>query len=279
MLRRWFLAVTVVALVSGCEDSTAPRDVHPPAGPRGLRSVTGDGEARLSWLANTESDVAGYRVYMSPCANGPSCPYDRIGTTGATEFIAPLANGVTRYFAVAAFDRAGNESALSFEDVFDTPRPAGTGLVLTDFVAAPATSGYDFSAFSVVPFDNPNVDVYFGIDGATYRMYAPFTDTDIQDAGFTWSLDDVDYAPLSGWSRDGTVELIEGHSYVVRTTNGIVSHYAKFRVIALSTSPPRVVVDWAYQIAPDNQELRAGAGRQEGGRTPVRVRRAIGQGS
>jgi hypothetical protein len=275
MLRRWFLAAAVIALISGCDESTAPRDVHPPAAPRGLRSVTGDGEARLSWLANTESDVAGYRVYMSPCANGPDCPFDRIGTTGATDFIAPLANGVTRFFAVAAFDRAGNESALTFEDVFDTPRPAGTGLVLTDYVAAPALSGYDFSAFSVVPFDNPNVDVFFGVDGATYRMYAPFTDTDLQDAGFTWSLDDIDFAPLSGWSRDGTVELIEGHSSVVRTASGLASHYAKFRVVALSASPAQVVLDWAYQIDPDNQELRAGTGKQEGGRTPARVRRAV----
>lgn len=274
MSRRWLLAVAVVASISGC-DNTAPRDTHPPAGPRGLRSVTGDGEARLSWLANTESDVAGYRVYMSPCASGPNCPYDRIGTTGGTSFIAPLANGETRFFAVAAFDRAGNESELTREDVFDTPRPAGAGLALTDYVAVPATSGYDFSAFAVVPWDSPNVDIFFGYDGAVFRMFAPYTDTDIQDAGYTWSLDDVDFAPLSGWSRDGTVELIEGHSYVVRTASGLSSHYAKFRVVALSASPARAIVDWAYQIAPDNQELRAGSGKKEEGRAAARVRRPL----
>ena len=163
------------------------------------------------------------------------------------------------------------ESKLSKEDVFDTPRPAGAGLALTDFVAAPASSGYDFSAFSVVPWDNPNVDIYFGYDGAVYRMIAPFTDTDIQDAGYTASLDDVDYAPLSGWSRDGKVELIEGHSYIVRTTNSIETHYAKFRVVALSASPARVIVDWAYQIDPDNRELGAHPARREG----ARVRRPV----
>jgi hypothetical protein len=272
MSRRWLLALSAVVLLSGCdEDTTAPRDPYPPAAPRGLRSVTGDGQARLSWLANTESDVAGYRVYTSPCASGPNCPFDRIGSTAGTVFVVPLPNGATEYFAVAAYDRAGNESELSREDVFDTPRPAGFGLMLSDYVAAPATSGYDFSAYSVVPWDNPNVDVYFGYDGTVYRMLTRFTDVDLQDAGYTTSLDDVDYAPLSGWSRDGTVELIEGHSYVVRITNSIETHFAKFRVVALSAAPARAVLDWAYQVSPDNRELHARPARGEG----VRVLRPI----
>jgi len=271
MLRRWLLAMSAVAVLSGCDEEA--RDVYPPAAPRGLLSVTGDGEARLSWLANTESDVAGYRVYMSPCASGSSCPYDRIGATMGTQYAAPLANGETMFFAVAAYDRHGNESPLSKEDVFDTPRPAGFGLALSDYVASPTNSGYDFSAYSVVPFDNPNVDVFFGFDGTVYRMFAPFTDTDLQDAGYTGSLDDVDYAPIGGWSRDGIVELIEGHSYIVRIASGIETHFAKFRVVALSASPARVVIDWAYQVSPDNRELSA----RPAGREGPRIRRAIAE--
>jgi len=273
MSKRWLLALSAVVLISGCdEDTTAPRDVYPPAAPRGLRSVTGDGEARLSWLANTEADVAGYRVYMSPCASGPSCPYDRVGVTSGNVFVVPLANGQTRFFAVSAYDRAGNESKLSKEDVFDTPRPAGTGLALTDYVAAPATSGYDFSAFSVVPWDNPNVDIYFGYDGTTYKMLTRFADVDLQDAGYTGSLDDVDFAPGEyGWSNNGTVELIERHSYVVRIGYPLATNYAKFRVVSLSASPTRAVLDWAYQTDPFNPQLRARLASREG----ARVRRPL----
>lgn len=268
MLRRWLLAMSAVVMLSGCDETTAPRDTQPPAAPRGLRSVTGDGQARLSWLANTEADVAGYHVYTSLCAGGPNCPYDPIGATSGTVFVAPLANGETRFFAVAAYDRAGNESELSKDYVFDTPRPAGFGLVLSDFVAAPATSGYDFSAEAVVPFDNTNADIYFGFDGATYQMFAPFTDTRIQDAGYTSSLDDVDYAPPQpyGWPDNGSVKLFERHSYVLWIDNGFGGNYAKFRVVSLSPSPARAVIDWAYQADPGNPELRARHARPEGAR-------------
>jgi len=272
MSKRWLLAMSAMAMLSGCDESTGPRDVYAPAAPRGLHSVTGDGQAQLSWLANTESDVAGYHVYMSPCAGGPTCPYDPIGTTSATMFIAPLANGQTRYFAVTAYDRAGNESELSKEYINDTPRPAGYGLALNDYQVTPATAGWDFSAETVVPYDNPNVDIFFGHANGVPTMFTFFSDVDLQDAGFTSSLDEVDRAPGDiGWAANGQVELIEGHSYIVQMSSGVPSlthNYAKFRVVNLSSSPARVVIDWAYQTDPDNPQLRSRPAKREGARTP-----------
>lgn len=253
-------------LLAGCVDDnpTAPRDRTPPAAPRGVFSVTGDGVVTVHWLANTEGDVAGYRVYSSPCGNEPGCPYDPVGATDQTSFVVTgLANGVTRHYAVLAVDRAGNESALSYEDVFDTPRPAGFGRTLGDYVDEPAISGWDFSAALRRPFDDAQTDVYFGYSGGTYRMFAAFVDTDIQDAGFGASLDEVDWAPAGGWSPTGMVELIPEHNYVVWTFD---NHYAKFRVVSLASGPSRVVFDWAYQTDPGNQELRARRAPAEGGR-------------
>ena len=121
-------------LLSGCahnETHTGPSDVYPPAAPQSVVSTTGDRTVWLNWLPNTEEDVAGYRIYEGPCASGPNCPYSFIGmTTGTSYSINGLDNGVTRFFAVAAVDYAGNESELSYEDVFDTPRPEGFGLRL-----------------------------------------------------------------------------------------------------------------------------------------------------
>jgi len=248
---------------AGCNDTSSPRDVTPPAAPRGLFSVTGDKEVTLSWLANTEGDLAGYRVYEAPCASGSNCPYDRIGATAATQFVATgLTNGVTRYFAISAVDRAGNESDLSFEDVFDTPRPAGS-TALNNFVNGTANAGWDFSAFAKVASNDPAADIYYGNNGSVAQMFATvvqvqpnvFVPNDIQDAGYASSLDAVDFSPVgqtAGWSPTGTVELIPGHCYIVWTWD---DHYAKFRVTGVSSTT--VSLDWAYQTATGNPELHA----------------------
>jgi hypothetical protein len=248
----WF-GIAAALLAVGCYDGTAPRDLSAPAAPRGLFSTTGDHEVILRWLANTERDVAGYRVYEAPCASGDDCPYDLVATTGQTSYrVTGLSNGVTRYFAVAAFDHAGNESRLSHEDVFDTPRPEGFDQLLRNQATNPPSSGWDFSAYAVRPFDDDLTDIFFGTRDGVPVMVAPFTDTDLQDAGYTTDLDGVDYSPSAGWSPSGVVELIPGHSYVVWTHD---DHFAKFRVTAVSTS--QVLFDWAYQVDPGNRELQA----------------------
>lgn len=249
--------------IAGCNDSSSPRDVTPPAAPRGLFSVTGNQSVTLSWLANTESDLAGYRVYEAPCASGSNCPYDRLGATSATQFMATgLTNGVTRYFAISAVDQSGNESPLSYEDVFDTPRPAGS-TALNNFVNGVAGAGWDFSAFAKVASDDPSADIFYGNNGSIAQMFATevqvqpglFVPNDIQDAGYATSLDAVDFSPVgpnAGWSPTGTVELIPGHCYIVWTWD---DHYAKFRVTGVNSST--VSLDWAYQTAAGNPELHA----------------------
>jgi hypothetical protein len=270
MNRYWLLLVAAVALlITGCEDSTAPRDVIPPVAPRGLYSVTGDHEVYLFWLANTEGDVAGYRVRMAPCESGDLCPYELVATIAPSSdpsyTVTGLTNGVTRYFAVEAFDRAGNRGAMSGETVYDTPRPEDTGMTLLDNTST-EDSGYDFSAYGTpsarLPWDASETDIYYVRSGSNRLMYVPYFttaphfDTFIQDAGYHTSLDAVDFAPNTGWSPTGTVELIVGHCYVVWTHE---DRYAKFRVRALNdyvVGPSDVTFDWAYQTAAGIRELQ-----------------------
>ena len=260
---RWAAPLLTVLVLgaAGCDETTtAPRDVTAPAAPVGLSSVTGDGQVRLQWLENTEGDLAGYRLYAAPCASGSSCPYDRIGSTSATQFtVTGLTNGVTRYYAVSAVDRAGNESALSYGTVFDTPRPTGA-TTLTNFTVQSGTAGWDFNTFTRRAWDDVATDIYYGDNGSVKQMFTTsvevtpgnFAYTDIQDAGYASSLDKVDFAPTDGWSPTGTVELIPGHCYVVWTWD---DHYAKFRVTELLSN--YVNIDWAYQTATGNRELKA----------------------
>jgi len=70
----------------------------------------------LAWDANTEPDLAGYKLYQ---ANAPGGPYTLVQTVGlvTTTTLPGLADG-TYYWVLTAFDLAANESGYSNEVTF-----------------------------------------------------------------------------------------------------------------------------------------------------------------
>lgn len=254
---RFLPALGVLAAIAifavGCDDDPVapviPPDLTPPAAPQAVRTVTGDGRVTLTWVPNTEFDLAGYRVFRG--ITGYEGPFDPLSTTNTNSYVDnQVINGSTYFYAVAAYDAAGNESELSLENTFDTPRPAGTNLVLYDVSFEPdQLAGYDFSAGVLRLSGNSSTDIYYEVLGGTRLMFARDLSTDVQDAGYR-PLDDLDWAPDDGWSPTGTVELITGHSYYVWTRT---DNFAKFRVTSITDGQVRV--DWAYQLQAGNPEL------------------------
>lgn len=251
-----------------------PADFTPPATPRGVRSVTGDGYVDLYWEQSDEADLAGYDVYRGRTLYGE---YDRLATVEEGFYRdRDVRNAHTYYYAVSSFDHQGNESDLSYEEVFDTPRPAGYDVVLYDPEYRPALAGFDFSRQRRTPYDSPAADIVVDYD-EQFRVF--FIDvgndsTDIQDFGFSESLDAVDWAPLDGWSQVGWVEAVTGHSYIVWTGD---NHFAKFRITEIG-GHRSMVIDWAYQRVVGYPELKPparGAGfLRPSARTATMARRA-----
>jgi uncharacterized membrane protein YgcG len=77
-------------------------------------------DVTLAWDPNTEADLEGYGVYFKQGVSGP--PYDLVGYVTLEELkdpdnpafaITDLEKGSNYYFAVTAYDTAGNESAYS----------------------------------------------------------------------------------------------------------------------------------------------------------------------
>ncbi len=230
---------------TGC---TEP-DVTPPAAPQAVTTVNGNGAVDIFWVRNSESDLAGYRIYTSSSYSGGYVP---LGTTRSAEYHDGTAlNGQTRYYAVSAYDNAGNESELSVELAAATPRPDGRGIVLPNYASDPNHAGYDFSTYSIGPYDDQYTDVFF--EASPTRPYlVVWTDSDIQDMGYTSSLDEIVSAPDSGWSPTKDAPVIAGHTYVIWTWD---DHYAKVRVTQSSLSSLRF--DWAYQLQSGNHRLKS----------------------
>ena len=90
-------------------------DTIPPAAPTTLMASPRPGAVQLEWTANTEPDLAGYRVYRStgsPVVKGT--PIN--GTLMAPSFMdTTVTEGTTYYYAVTAVDTSNNESDLSNE--------------------------------------------------------------------------------------------------------------------------------------------------------------------
>jgi fibronectin type 3 domain-containing protein len=69
----------------------------------------------LTWNANTESDLAGYKVYRATAPGAYGAPIATL-QGNVTGYVATgLQVGTTYYFVVTAYDNAGNESAYSNE--------------------------------------------------------------------------------------------------------------------------------------------------------------------
>jgi fibronectin type 3 domain-containing protein len=88
-----------------------PIDRFAPAAPQALAAVVGTQSVELVWDRATESDLAGYRIYR----DAGSGQFERIGEShDAPSFSDKTVEKNKRYrYAVTAYDKSGNESALS----------------------------------------------------------------------------------------------------------------------------------------------------------------------
>jgi hypothetical protein len=244
-----------ILLITGC-NRLYDYDNTPPSKPRNISTVTGDNRVDIYWDKNPERDVAGYNIYYSYTYNGK---YTLIGSTQSTNYIDDGAkNGTTYYYAVSAYDYDGNESDLSEDVVYDTPRPEGFNQAIFDYNKSPNNAGYDFSKYLVLAYNDTNADMFFENYNGTFYLNV-WDDSDLQDMGQTQDIWDISYAPNGGWIpvKQGEnvkyTQAIVGHTYVIWTWD---NHFAKVRIKNITNE--RMVFDWAYQLVEGNRELKRG---------------------
>jgi len=88
--------------------STSPSPPPPPS--------PSTGNVTLTWAANREPDLAGYKIYIGTASGTYSYPGSPFLTGKVTSYtVSDLPKGQTYCFAISAYDSAGNESVLSAE--------------------------------------------------------------------------------------------------------------------------------------------------------------------
>jgi hypothetical protein len=100
-------AITVSA--PGATTVTVPVNFTITAGAATTSSAT------LTWNANTESDLAGYKIYRATSSGAYGAPLATISAGTVSYAATGLQSGNTYFFVVTAYDSAGNESAFSNE--------------------------------------------------------------------------------------------------------------------------------------------------------------------
>jgi hypothetical protein len=264
LMRSILLSVLTISALSfsGCEEKIVDLD-NAPQPPQGVTSVTGDSQVFVHWSGPYESDLDYFVIYRSLQS---TTGYVEIGQVNAQsnpglDLIKysfadnnPV-NGTTYYYAVSSVDNAGQESELSAEEVFDTPRPDGSVLLYSKFVRA-SEAGFDFSSQLKLNGDAISADIFvddvINSTDTIFFLNARDIETDIQDLGYTDTFDDIGYAVENGWSTLGYCEVILGHTYLVWTRD---NHFAKVRVTSYNKVTGTVTLDWAYQTATGNLEL------------------------
>lgn len=85
----------------------------PPPTPPPTSSIN---SAILAWIPNTESDLAGYRIYVGTSSGTYDFPGSPFRVDKVSSYtVKNLQQKTTYFFAISAYDIAGNESPLSNE--------------------------------------------------------------------------------------------------------------------------------------------------------------------
>lgn len=120
----------------------------------------------VSWNANTESDLAGYKVYYGTTSSGSYSYVVDVGNV-LTYTIKDVPELTTYYVAVTAYDTAANESVKSTEASIVTSDLTAPGVPS----APTATSGVKSLVLSwtaVTATDLAGYKIYYGIASDTY---------------------------------------------------------------------------------------------------------------
>jgi hypothetical protein len=183
-------------------------------------------QVTLAWDANTESDLAGYKLHYGTASNSYSVHIDVNNVTTYT--VAGLTAGQTYYFAATAYDASGNESGYSNSVSYAVPAPNGapsTPATPTGASSAPVNTAITFSASATDP-NGDSLEYRYDWGGGVLSNWGASSQSRSWAAAGQYAVKAQARDSLkaeSGWSSARTVTITSPAPVVVDTDGDGVS--------------------------------------------------------
>jgi len=189
-------------------------------------------QVTLAWDANSESDLAGYRVHYGTSSTSYSVHIDVNKATSYT--VAGLTAGQTYYFAATAYDTSGNESGFSNMVSSTTVSDLNIAPSAPAVPAGPVSLAMNTAGAFTASASDPN-------GGSLQYRY---------DWGggvlSTWGAATQSH----GWSAAGQYAV----KAQARDSQGLESPWSGARTVTIASSAPPLVVDTDKDGVPDSQD-------------------------
>jgi len=216
---------------SASDSAVLTVDTMPPSQVTGLVVTTvSSSQLNLTWTANAESDLAGYRVYRS---NVSGSSYTLVASPATNSYQdSGRAPATTYYYVVSAVDKAGNEGAKSLEASGTTSPSATKKMHVESIDMGLKTAGKNVSALATVTIVDelgkavPGATVSGQWSGATSDSDAGVTDSSgrvtLQSnflkrppSGTTFTFTVGNVVLAGGWTYDATANVETSDSITV----------------------------------------------------------------
>ena len=223
-------------------------DITPPAPPTLVSAIALETGVQLSWQANSENDVEGYKIYYGNSAGDYRHSVDVSNQTNYR--INNLVYGVTLYITVSAYDVHGNESDKSAE-VKATPLEPPTVLI-TEQQGWPLSVKERIYSSPVVGDIDRDGDYEVIIGTNDKRVYAWHHDGS-SVKGFPVSTDGavISSPALADINEDGMLDIVVGSGqfvYAWRYNGTLLPGWPVSTSDAVISSPALADIDGDGQI-------------------------------
>lgn len=104
----WLLICLFQFTIIAC---ASPED----SAPTGEMATATNETATLSWDANSEPDLQGYKIYLATTSRGYGAPITTLPMDVTSYIVISLETGTTYFFSVTAYNSSGAESSFSSE--------------------------------------------------------------------------------------------------------------------------------------------------------------------